>query len=170
MSPQAFAIPRLPVKQGTFVLLIAILLSLLGAAQGTRELESTHAHPELLRLAASDPGRPVAVIIQKHGIDSQVEQLVLQLGGVITRELRIINAFAATITAAAIPTLARADGVKWISPEGPLAHNASLQTTAAHAVGLMARPFAELSGRSPSSEAHRQQRRGPLHTLLRRVG
>ncbi len=49
----------------------------------------------LAQIATQTPEQPVSVIVQKADKSSQAEALVQQLGGKITKDLRIINAFAA---------------------------------------------------------------------------
>jgi serine protease AprX len=44
---------------------------------------------------------------------------VAQLGGVVTKDLYVINAFAAELPARAVPELAWADGVRWVSLDAP---------------------------------------------------
>jgi serine protease AprX len=66
------------------------------------------------------PDAQVDVIVQKSVSDSQVEDTVTKLGGQITKDLHIINSFAASVPARSIQSLARADGVRWVSLDGPV--------------------------------------------------
>lgn len=83
------------------------------------------AQPVLLELAAHQPDSAVSVIVQKTVTDSRLEALVRELGGAVTAELSIINAFAATLPAHAVETLAAAPGVKWVSLDAPLEKSGS---------------------------------------------
>jgi serine protease AprX len=76
--------------------------------------------PRLLEMAASQPDAMMEVIVQKTGADRAVEALIPGLGGAITKDLHIINAFAALLPAKAIPQLATAPGVRWISLDAPV--------------------------------------------------
>ena len=49
----------------------------------------------------------------------------LSSGGVVTKDLHIINAFAADVPASAVPTLAQAGGVRWISLDAPTKQTAT---------------------------------------------
>ena len=69
----------------------------------------------LLHLAATRPDEMVSVIVHKTTADSSVEELVARLGGTVTRDLRFIDAFVAELPARAVPELASAEGVHWVS-------------------------------------------------------
>lgn len=98
----------------SMLVLIALLIGslLLGTAPAQAALP---AQPQLLELAAAQPQTSVQVIVQKLVQDSSLESRVAQLGGTVTKNLRIINAFAAELPAKAVPELAQAPGVRWIS-------------------------------------------------------
>jgi serine protease AprX len=85
-------------------------------------------HPLLLQLASDEPYREVQVIVQKSGSGGSVEVLVDQLGGEITGDLSLINAFAAQMTAGAAVELATSPSVKWISPDAGLEENTISET------------------------------------------
>jgi len=78
------------------------------------------AHPLLLRMAAERPEEMVGVIVQEPRGDGAAEALVARLGGRVTKDLRFIRAFAAELPAGAVPKLARAEGVRWVSPDAPV--------------------------------------------------
>ena len=78
------------------------------------------AQPVLLAMAAQHADDAVRVIVQKQGKDTSVEDLVARLGGAVTKDLRIIDAFAAELPAKAVPALARAAGVRWVSLDAPV--------------------------------------------------
>ena len=100
-----------------FVLIAALLLPLGTAA---RPLGQVHAQSYLLQLAAEAPDEVVAIVVQKQQIDDRAEQLVRANGGRITRQLPLINAFAATLAAKAIPPLAQSPAVRWVALDAPV--------------------------------------------------
>jgi len=95
------------------VLGLVLLLSLL--LLRPRASLRPRAQPVLLELAATRPDERVSVIVYKAMTDSSVEERVARLGGAVTRDLRFIDAFAAELPAHAVPELARAEGVRWVS-------------------------------------------------------
>jgi len=110
-------------RMWVFLVLVALMVAL---APGVRAPDGVpRAQSALLTLATEQPTTRVAVIVQKQGEDGSVERMVAQLGGVVTMDLHIINAFAAELPAGAILELARAAGVRWVSLDAPVA-----QTTA----------------------------------------
>ena len=100
-----------------FVLIASLLLPLGTAA---RPLGQLPVQSYLLQLAAEAPDEVVAVVVQKQHIDDRAEQLVLASGGRITQQLPLINAFAATLAAKAIPPLAQSPAVRWVALEAPV--------------------------------------------------
>lgn len=79
----------------------------------------------LLGWAAANPNAPAHVIVQKLSRDQGPETTVARLGGAITKDLRIINAFAAQLPARAAVQLARADGVRWVSFDSQISQSQS---------------------------------------------
>ncbi len=105
------------------VLLLSVLLGgplVTLAARPAAPVTVAHTDPALLQLAAAEPGAELSVIVQKSTLSPDVEGLVGKLGGTVTRNLAIINGFSATVPASAIATLARAEGVKWLSLDAPV--------------------------------------------------
>ena len=100
------------------LLVVALLLPFLVTAPAPDV--PARAQPILLQMAAERPEETVGVIVQKLGKDTNVEDLVSRLGGVVTKDLWIINAFAAELPAKAVPKLARAAGVRWVSLDAPV--------------------------------------------------
>jgi serine protease AprX len=100
------------------LLVVALLLPLMGMAPNPEV--APRAHPILLQMAAERPSEMVGIIVQKTVKDTQVESLVARLGGTVTQDLHIINAFGAQVPAKAIVELARADGVRWVSLDAPV--------------------------------------------------
>lgn len=107
-------------------LLVAILvLPMLGMVPAPRTTAMAHAQPELLAMAAQHPSSRVNVIVQKAPHAFGVEDLVTRLGGTVTKDLHIINAFAADVPGSAVPTLARAENVRWTSLDAPTKQSAT---------------------------------------------
>jgi serine protease AprX len=105
----------------THILLALILLSGLSRwSAAPLRLLTPRLQPLLLHMVAAQPQQRVRVIVQKTGHDHAVENQVASLGGQITTDLHIINAFAAEMTASAAFELAQADGVKWVSLDAPI--------------------------------------------------
>jgi Subtilisin-like serine proteases len=71
--------------------------------------------PVLAYLATRNPGEMVHVIVQKTTGSSGTELQVARLGGKITKDLSIINAVAAEMTAGSALHLSRFSSVRWIS-------------------------------------------------------
>ena len=120
------------------VLTVIVLLSLLGMAPAPPT--AVRAQPQLLTLTADRPAQTVNVIVQKLGTDTGVEDLVTRLGGEVTRDLHIINAFAARVPVAAVTELAQSPGVRWVSLDAPMVSTASemLAPEASEVVGVAA--------------------------------
>jgi serine protease AprX len=99
------------------VFLLALLVALIPAM--SRQVSIPRAQPELIALGARQPKAPIEVIVQKNGAGAAVEQRVMQLGGAVTMDLHIINAFAARLSAQAALMLAQSEDVRWISLDAP---------------------------------------------------
>ncbi len=77
---------------------------------------SARVQPVLLALSEQQPDAVIRVIVQKNaGGSMKAEDLVARLGGVVTRDLTIINGFAAEIPASAVHELARTGTITWMS-------------------------------------------------------
>ncbi len=124
------------------VLLVVTLLLPFMATELKPEL-TPRAQPILLQMAAERPDATLSVIVQKTVKDTQVESLVIRLGGTVTADLHIINAFGAILPAKAIAELSRADGVRWVSLDAPMVEAAcqqcvdttNLKNAYVHAIG-----------------------------------
>jgi serine protease AprX len=99
------------------VVLFALLVALIPSVP--RVQVAPRAQPELITLAQRLPNTTVGVIVRKDTAGTDVEQRVAQLGGTITTDLHIINAFAAQLTARASIVLAQMQGVRWVSLDSP---------------------------------------------------
>src|SRR4030067_706984 len=80
------------------VVMLAILVGVGGPAGAQGSVLAARLHPLLVELAAETPGQQVSVIVQKTSATSAVEQRAEALGGKVTKDLNIINAFAAEMT------------------------------------------------------------------------
>jgi serine protease AprX len=99
------------------VVLFALLVTLIPIVP--RLETAPRAQPELVVLAQQQPQATIGVIVQKNLAGADIEQRVRELGGTVTLDLHIINAFAAQLTGQAALTLARMDGVRWVSLDSP---------------------------------------------------
>src|SRR3954451_1234945 len=95
------------------LLIMALLLPALSVA--SKADAAPKVQPGLLAMAAQHPNTTVGVIVQKVVKDKSVENMVTRLGGIVTRDLRIINAFAAQLPAKVVTQLASDKGVRWVS-------------------------------------------------------
>lgn len=101
-----------------FFVMLVVVFGLLPPASGFAEV--ARAQPILVEMAGQQPDQQVRVIVQKTGEASKVEQDVASLGGQVVRDLSIINAFSAEMTAEAAVKLARSESVRWVSLDAPV--------------------------------------------------
>ena len=99
---------------------LALIFGMVGPLGVPSAMAAAHAHPLLLQMASEAPEQQVAVIVQKSDKSDQAEALVRRLGGEVTKDLHIINAFAAEMDAGAALELARDPGVRWVSLDAGL--------------------------------------------------
>ena len=102
----------------SILLAVALLTPLVVMAPAPQV--ASRVQPILLQMVAERPETTARVIVQKSVDDTSVEDLVARLGGEVTKDLHIINAFAAELPAKAVPALARATGVRWVSLDAPV--------------------------------------------------
>ncbi|MEZ4868762.1 MAG: S8 family peptidase [Caldilineaceae bacterium] len=105
-------------KFNIWLLLLLFFCGLAPASQS--QAHTPPVQPLLLAMSQAQPNGHLKIIVQKLTTDQRLEALVETLGGVVTLDLSIINAFAAEVPASAVPTLAAATGVKWISYDAPM--------------------------------------------------
>ena len=103
------------VKRLNLLVVIALMLSLVMPLAAPLAQQAARVQPLLLDMAAQQPDQVVSVIVQKSVKDDRVEQAVAAIGGRVTKDLHIINAFAAKMAAKDVLQLARTGGVKWVS-------------------------------------------------------
>jgi serine protease AprX len=119
-------------KKITKFLQIIVVLALLLGAVGPMAISGGNlqfkAHPRLAQMASQTPDSQVSVIVQKAGSSGQAEALATQLGGKITRDLRIINAFTASMLAKSAIELAFSPLVRWVSLDAPVRQSDAEET------------------------------------------
>jgi len=96
-------------------LFVAIALGLLAPASTPIGATASRVHSMLRQIASEMPDQWVAVIVQKADESKDAESLVEKLGGLVTKDLHIINAFAAELPAEAALSLSKNDSVQWVS-------------------------------------------------------
>lgn len=99
---------------------LLLVTALLGSATPNAYNLTARVQPILIETAASHPGQIVSVIVQKVPGVASVENQVSNLGGKVTGDLSIINAFSAEMTAEAAVEIARLPEVRWISLDAPM--------------------------------------------------
>jgi serine protease AprX len=102
-------------KLSLFAAIIIILALVLGPSAMPVQATILHAQSELVQLADRHPEQQVSVIVQKSGKGSGAEEMVTHQGGTVTKDLYIINAFVAQMSAKAAMELARQSDVRWVS-------------------------------------------------------
>lgn len=103
------------------LVIVIMMLGAVGPAAMPAIANPARMRPMLARIAAETPEQMVSVIVQRVEVSERVERLVTRLGGRVTKDLHIINAFAAEMTASAARQLATSSAVRWISLDGAVA-------------------------------------------------
>jgi len=104
-------------------IVIALLLSLASqplSAAVKAPTSTASIQPVLLDMAARQPDQIISVIVQKAVDDGSIEAAILHLGGRITKDLHIIHAVAAEMTARTVPQLESVPGIRWVSFDAPV--------------------------------------------------
>lgn len=107
-------------KSLKIILILPLLLGTVSAPFGSTPSNPTRTSTGLVQLAEERPSQQLEVIVQKVGISQQAESHVVQLGGTVIKDLPMINAFSAEITAAGAIQLANLPFVRWISVDAPM--------------------------------------------------
>ncbi len=113
------------------ILLVSVMVFSTFGCAAPQQAAVAKAQPQLQELAAQYPGQVVRVIVQKASSSRGAEALVKRLGGQVTADLSIINAFAAEITAEAALELARSDDVRWVSLDAAVENTTTFSPVAA---------------------------------------
>lgn len=105
-----------------FNLIMALFLAtgLIGSFAPPTVNAASRLHPALAEIASQTPDQAVRVIVQKADKITDAEQRVAQLGGTVIRDLAIINAFAADMSAEAAVELSKTGSVRWVSLDAPV--------------------------------------------------
>jgi serine protease AprX len=101
-----------------FLIAASLILSIVGAP--VQQVVIAKAQPQLAQMAAEQPEALVRVIVQQIAGTSGAESRVVALGGQVIRDLSLINAFSAEMTAEAAMELARMESVHWVSLDAPV--------------------------------------------------
>jgi serine protease AprX len=112
-----------------FQLLIILSMVFTMAGAPVQQASAAKAQPLLAEMAAHDPGQLLRVIVQKTPEAQDAETLVAKLGGQVTRDLSIINAVVAEMTAEAAVELAKTGSVRWVSLDAPVKRSSVMTET-----------------------------------------
>jgi serine protease AprX len=105
-----------PIHKLIQIITIFLLLGMIiGPAATPVQANAMHAQAELIQIAVQQPEQQVSVIVQKVEKGSAAEEMAERLGGTVTQDLSIINAFAAKMTASAALELSQSVGIRWVS-------------------------------------------------------
>jgi subtilisin family serine protease len=107
-------------KQLRTLLAVCLIIGLLMAVQPAGQAAQLKADSTLVATSIKSPYGPVGVIVQKADRTERAENRAIHLGGRITRELSIINAFVVELQASAALELSRDQSVKWVSLDAPV--------------------------------------------------
>ena len=110
------------------IFIIAILvMGSFGSASHPQVSGAVKAQPVLLELATQNPSQRVDVIVQKMTGATGAEEQAAALGGKVTQDLHIINAFAAEMSAGKAIELSQASEVRWVSVDAEVKSSACAQ-------------------------------------------
>ncbi|HEX5689045.1 MAG TPA: hypothetical protein VFX76_03540, partial [Roseiflexaceae bacterium] len=144
--------------------LLAVLFAFIGLRPAVQPVSTpVRVQQQLIEMAALRPSSQVSVIVQKLTRDTQLEALVVQLGGTVTKEIALINAFAADLPARAIAQLGTDPHVRWISLDAPVVKTAAV-CVACIDTTLLANAYANTIG------ATKLWNQGPKYLQGNRVG
>jgi serine protease AprX len=107
-----------------FFLGLMLVASLFGSATPLSSSLTPKVQPILAQIASNNPNQMVSVIIQKMAGTTDVENQVLSLGGELTQDLSIINAFSAQLTARSAIEIAHSSDVRWVSLDARMVSSA----------------------------------------------
>lgn len=107
-------------KPVQIIFLFILTLGLISPTVITTGAAKVKAHPLLIQVAGKTPEKEVSVIVQKLVKDDHLEKRVVEFGGKVTKQLEIINAFAATLAAHDALIIASDPGVRWVSLDAPV--------------------------------------------------
>jgi len=116
-------------------ILLLLLVICVGAPTSSAKRERVALsviHPVLQSLIERDPDRHVPVIVQKVNSKAKSKEIAAAAGASVDQDFGFISALRVTVPAGKIPQLAKAKGVRYVVPDGPVSlgsvDTASLQT------------------------------------------
>ena len=120
-----------PKNRYLITLLLLMLLAAIGPQMGTTAVSAETVNlekiePALQTMLSDQPAAIFPVIVQKGGQETQIEGLVTELGGNLTKALPIINGFAAELSGDMIEQLSMQSSVQYIS------HDTAVQSSSAN--------------------------------------
>lgn len=125
----------------TFLSLLLLVVSFAAPHSAARQekVPLSVLHPVLVNLIQNRPDFRVPVIVQKVNDKASSQEIARGAGASIDEEFSFIRAFRVTVPARALAGLARAPGVRYISPDGPVSlstiDTTGLQTVYPHVSG-----------------------------------
>jgi serine protease AprX len=113
---------RKSVSWGGKAVMVALIAALIlpSLLIGPASVAEAKAQPALLAMAERQPEATVRVIAQKSGPSADIAAATRSLGGVVLKELSIIDAYVAEMEASAAVRLAADPAVRWVSLDGPV--------------------------------------------------
>jgi serine protease AprX len=119
---------RFSQKLVNIFLLIMLVVACLGisSSPGIADAQAgmLHIQPLLLDMARKDPGQIVQVIVQQADQSGVAKTTAIGLGGQVSRDLTLINAFVVTLNAGSVMKLAANSHVRHISLDAPVTSTA----------------------------------------------
>lgn len=103
-----------------FVVLTCLLVVSITSGERIRTNPSALVQPLINQIAMETPNQQVRVIVQKQGQNDFVESMAEALGGVVVRDLYIINAVVLDMAAGQVVELATNQWVRFISLDAPV--------------------------------------------------
>ena len=110
------------ILQRIFLVMITLVLVVgsLGPVSVPTVGSPTTVHPLLRKIAAENPDQMVSVLVQKVDHSGRAEWLVAKNGGDLIKDLDIINALVAELTAQSAVNLASDPAIRWITMDVPV--------------------------------------------------
>jgi serine protease AprX len=102
------------------LMVLALVAGMLVPIATVANAKPARIHPVLAEIAATTPDEMVRVMVQKADNSDRAERLVEKLGGLVTKDLQLINGFAAQLPAQAAPKIAKLAAVSWVSLDAPM--------------------------------------------------
>jgi serine protease AprX len=107
-------------KYSQIIISFSLLVGLLVPTRLPGNLATQKVHPRLVEIAGKTPDQTVSVIVQVKSDQLNSQQRILDLEGLVTGELPLINAFTVRLSAQAALDLGSDPSVRWISLDAPL--------------------------------------------------